>query len=53
MEKNIYKNKKEKIKFNTYYIYSDEEKNIRELIGIMFKDYLELEMKNGEEFNER
>ena len=25
MEKNIYKNKKEKIKFNTYYIYSDEE----------------------------
>ena len=36
------KNTKEnKLKFNTYYIFTEEKKDVKETIGLIFKDYLE------------
>ena len=36
------KNTKEnKLKFNTYYIFTEEKRNVKETIGLIFKDYLE------------
>ena len=37
-------NKKTKCKqneFNTYYIFAEEKKDVKEMIGLIFKDYLE------------
>ena len=36
------KNTKEnKLKFNTYCIFTEEKKDVKETIGLIFKDYLE------------
>ena len=35
------KNTKDKSEFNTYCIFTEEKQNIRETIGLAFKDYLE------------
>jgi len=35
------KNRKDKLEFNTYCIFTEEKKNIEETIGLVFKDYLE------------
>lgn len=34
------KGKKDKLEFNTYYIFAEEKQNISETIGLIFKDYL-------------
>ena len=35
------KNKENELEFNTYCIFTEEKQNIRETIGLAFKDYLE------------
>ena len=46
------KDKKEKeinkLEFNTYSVFEKEEKNVREVIGMIFKDYIE-HIKSNEE----
>jgi len=37
----------EKIEFNTYCFFTEEEKDIRQTIGLIFKDYIEnLKVRN-------
>ena len=33
--------KDNKLEFNTYCIFTEEKKNVKETIGLIFKDYLE------------
>ncbi len=35
------KNTKDKLEFNTYCIFTEEKKEVKETIGLIFKDYLE------------
>ena len=35
------KNTKDKSEFNTYCIFTEEKKDVKETIGLIFKDYLE------------
>ena len=35
------KNTKDKLEFNTYCIFTKEKKEVKETIGLIFKDYLE------------
>ncbi len=35
------KNPKNKSEFNTYCIFTEEKKDVKETIGLIFKDYLE------------
>ena len=35
------KNTKDKSEFNTYCIFTEEKKEVKETIGLIFKDYLE------------
>lgn len=42
---NVGKNKKEtkvdKLEFNTYCIFTEEKQDVKEIIGLIFKDYIE------------
>ena len=39
---------KDKKEFNTYYIFTEEKQDVNEVIGLMFKDYIEsLKIKNN------
>ena len=33
--------KSDKLEFNTYCIFTEEKKDVNEIIGLMFKDYIE------------
>ena len=35
------KNAKDRSEFNTYFIFTEEKQDVKETIGLMFKDYLE------------
>lgn len=35
------KNTKEKLEFNTYCIFTEEKQDVKETIGLIFKEYLE------------
>ena len=35
------KNKEKELEFNTYCIFANEEQNVNQTIGLIFKDYLE------------
>lgn len=35
------KNKENKLEFNTYCIFTNEEQDVNQTIGLIFKDYLE------------
>lgn len=41
MKKDISNTKDNKLEFNTYCIFTEENQDIKELIGQIFKDYLE------------
>lgn len=41
MKKNKNNTKDNKLEFNTYCIFSEDKPNIKETIGLIFKDYLE------------
>lgn len=41
MSKNKDKKEKSKLAFNTYCVFSEESQDIRETIGLVFKDYLQ------------
>lgn len=34
------KNKENKLEFNTYCIFANEEQNVNQIIGLIFKDYI-------------
>lgn len=34
------KNKENKLEFNTYCIFTNEEQNVNQIIGLIFKDYI-------------
>ena len=38
--------KKNKLEFNTYCIFAEEKKDVKQTIGLIFKDYLENIKKN-------
>ena len=39
--------KSDKLEFNTYCIFTEEKQDVNEIIGLMFKDYIEsLKIKN-------
>lgn len=40
--------KENKLEFNTYCIFTKEEKDIKDVIGVIFKDYLNILEKNIE-----
>lgn len=43
------KNKKDKLEFNTYCIFTKEKQEVEETIGLIFKDYIEnLKIKTKE-----
>lgn len=47
MNKNKKDIKKNKLEFNTYCIFTEEKQEVKETIGLVFKDYLEkLKVKN-------
>ena len=35
------KTKCKQIKFNTYYIFAEEKQDVKEVVGLIFKDYIE------------
>ena len=39
--------KENKLEFNTYCIFTKEEKDVRETIGLIFRDYLEVLKKQS------
>ena len=41
MNENKNNTKDNKLEFNTYCIFAEEKKNVKETIGLIFKDYLE------------
>ncbi len=41
MNENKKEKKKDKLEFNTYCIFSEEKQNIDEIIGVIFRDYIE------------
>lgn len=41
VNKNKKENKIDKLEFNTYCIFKEEKQNIRETVGLVFKDYIE------------
>ena len=41
MNKYKKKTKNDKLEFNTYYIFTEENRDVKETIGLMFKDYIE------------
>lgn len=36
----VKENKEKKLEFNTYFIFSKEEQDIKETVGLIFKDYI-------------
>lgn len=45
IEKNQ-KTKDNKLEFNTYCIFTEEKKDINETIGLIFKDFMDMKVKN-------
>lgn len=41
MNKDKKDNQKDKLEFNTYCIFTDEKQEVKETIGLIFKDYIE------------
>ena len=41
MNKNQKETKVDKLEFNTYCIFTEEKQNVKETIGLIFKDYIE------------
>ena len=38
---NLNENKKDKLEFNTYCVFTEDKQNIDETIGLIFRDYIE------------
>ena len=41
MNKNKKETKIDKLEFNTYCIFTEEKQNVKETVGLIFKDYIE------------
>ncbi len=41
MNENKKENKKDKLEFNTYCIFAEEKLDVKETVGLIFKDYIE------------
>ncbi len=41
MNKDKKETKKDRLEFNTYCIFTEEKQNVKETVGLIFKDYIE------------
>ncbi len=49
MKENKKENKKNKLEFNTYCVFTEDKQSIEETIGLVFKDYISIGGKASEQ----